>query len=172
MKTPLHIARPPATAWYREPWPWVLLGLPLTAVLAGVATLLIAIRHDDGLVAEDYYKQGLTINQRLEREQRAASLGLQARVSFGERRAVVQLTGAAPAGLRLRFVHPTRVDLDRELPAARVGAGVYETALPDMAAVRWQVQIEDFERTWRLSGEWPGGTQLVLSSTSGQRGTP
>jgi hypothetical protein len=162
-----------AAPWYREPWPWVLLGLPLTAVIAGFVTLVIAVRHEDGLVAEDYYKQGLAINRRLERERRAAELDLQAHITFGQRRATLDLSGqTSPAGLRVRFIHPTRSGNDREVPAMRTSAGVYEVALPDLDTGRWRVQIEDFDGTWRLSGDWPGGEELVLGAGTSPGGSP
>ena len=33
--------------WYREFWPWFLMSLPATAVIAGVATVVIAIQSAD-----------------------------------------------------------------------------------------------------------------------------
>ncbi|RPI42555.1 MAG: hypothetical protein EHM59_17550, partial [Betaproteobacteria bacterium] len=53
----------PIKPWYREPWPWLLMAAPAAAVLAGAVTLALAIQSYDGLVAEDYYKQGLAVNQ-------------------------------------------------------------------------------------------------------------
>ncbi len=39
--------------WYREPWPWVLIALPLLAVVAGFATLWLALSNPDYLVVDD-----------------------------------------------------------------------------------------------------------------------
>lgn len=152
--------------WYREPWPWVLFSLPLSAVLAGFVTLAIALKHDDGLVAEDYYKRGLAMNRRLALEQHAVALGLQARVNFEEGRVIVQLSGAVdPGALRLRFVHPTRAANDREVAAMRRSARLYEASLPALRESRWRVQLEDREGTWRLNGEW-GVARPFLQLTS------
>jgi hypothetical protein len=38
---------------------------------------------NDGLVEDDYYKQGLTVNQRTVRDQRAAELGIEAELVMG-----------------------------------------------------------------------------------------
>lgn len=38
--------------WYREPWPWVLIALPLTAVIASAVTFWLAVSHPDYLVIE------------------------------------------------------------------------------------------------------------------------
>src|SRR5271167_4580860 len=53
--------------WYREPWPWLLAAGPLVVVVASLTSAWIAVRSDDGIVAQDYYKQGLLINERLKR---------------------------------------------------------------------------------------------------------
>ena len=54
---------PLAKPWYREPWPWLLMAGPVAVVLAGIATTVLAVTTFDGLVADDYYKQGLGINR-------------------------------------------------------------------------------------------------------------
>jgi hypothetical protein len=38
--------------WYREPWPWVLIAIPLLTVIASAATLWLALSHPDYLVIE------------------------------------------------------------------------------------------------------------------------
>ena len=72
MQTPIDRAKP----WYRELWPWLLMAGPAIVVVAALATAYLAVSSDDGVVADDYYKRGLVINRVLEREQRAAALGL------------------------------------------------------------------------------------------------
>ena len=56
-----RVARP----WYREPWPWLLMAGPFVVVIASLACAWVAIDSDDGVVAQDYYKQGLAINKRI-----------------------------------------------------------------------------------------------------------
>ncbi len=46
---------------------------PLTVIVASVFTLWLAVRSEDGLVADDYYKRGLAINQTLARAARWAN---------------------------------------------------------------------------------------------------
>ena len=62
----------PAKPWHRHVWPWLLMLPPLVSVVAGVAVLCVAAATNDGLVAEDYYQRGITINERLARERSAA----------------------------------------------------------------------------------------------------
>ena len=60
MSTSSHLRLSP---WYREPWPWLLMAGPAVVVVAGLFTAWLAVVHEDGLVADDYYKQGLGINK-------------------------------------------------------------------------------------------------------------
>lgn len=146
-----------AGPWYRDRWPWLLILGPAIVVVAGIATLVIAVRSDDGLVADDYYKRGLAINQVLERVERAASLGLSARVVVGpDGRAVVTLEGgggdprARPPSLRLRLAHPTRAGEDRTAMLVRATDTRYEGRLPPLTGGRWLVIVES--DLWRLPG--------------------
>ena len=84
--------RLPASPWYREPWPWLLMAGPGAVVVAGFYTLWLAVKSDDGLVADDYYKRGLAINQTLTRTTRAGQLALGARVEFDAAAARVRVT--------------------------------------------------------------------------------
>jgi hypothetical protein len=63
------------TPWYRQLWPWLLISGPATVLVAGAITMWIAFSTSDGLVADDYYKQGLAINKRLAREDAARARG-------------------------------------------------------------------------------------------------
>src|SRR5471032_1225537 len=101
-----------AKPWYREPWPWLLMAGPGIVVIASFFTLWLAIKSDDGLVEDDYYKLGLAINQTLSRASRAEQLALGARAELGAGSTRVRVTltgtGVLPEKLRLRLVHPTQ----------------------------------------------------------------
>ncbi len=145
--------------WYRQRWPWILMAGPAAVLVAGAITTWIAFSTSDGLVAQDYYKQGLAVNKVLAKEEAAARLGLEARIELpGDRhRIVVNLSGAQPPELRVRFAHATRSGFDLALGLIRVGEGRYEAAVPqDLPAGRWNVQIETAKGDWRLAGEWNG----------------
>ena len=47
--------------WYRQFYPWMLIALPASAVIAGFITLYIAITHPDALVLKDCVRDGATI---------------------------------------------------------------------------------------------------------------
>ena len=135
--------------WFREPWPWLLMAGPFAVVVASLASAWIAVVSDDGVVAEDYYKQGLLINRRLAAidaqrvHEPAATLKFRA---DGEVR--VHLEGGSP---------PRRLDLTLKRPAeheARTIAlslaedGDWAGRLGMQAPGRWIVKLES-ER-WQL----------------------
>jgi hypothetical protein len=160
--------------WYREPWPWLLIIPPAAAVLAGIATIWIAVASSDGLVAEDYYKQGLAINQTLQREALAAQHGYRAGAQFSDdgRRISLRLEAAPgtqlPETLQLRIVHPTRAGRDGLVLLRRSAGGSYEGVGPALTAGRWMLILQDQQSTWRLDGAMvaPHQGEVQLSPAS------
>jgi hypothetical protein len=138
--------------WYREGWPWLLMAGPASVLVAGAATIWIAIASADGLVAEDYYKQGLAINRVLAREETARRLGRTARVDLTSD-IVVELQGAKPEALFVHLVHATRAGYDVRLRLAPTATGAYAAGLPPMPPGRWRIVIEDPRGTWRILKE-------------------
>lgn len=138
--------------WYKEPWPWILMAPPAAAVLAGIATVWIAAANADGLVAEDYYRQGLAINKVIAREERALELGLTAALEVRDGRIRVRLDGASPPALFVHLAHRTRAGFDQRLRLAPA-AGAYEAELAPLAPGGWRVVIEDPQGDWRITRE-------------------
>jgi hypothetical protein len=143
---------------------------PAAAVLAGAATLWIAIASADGLVADDYYKRGLAINQVIHREEAAARYGVTARVDPSSGRIRVRLEGAMrqPEALFVQLAHATRAGNDLRLRLAPAGANLYEAELPPLSAGRWRLLIEDPRHEWRVAGDWPDASApFVLAARQG-----
>ncbi|MDP2111518.1 MAG: FixH family protein [Thiobacillus sp.] len=149
------LSAPTSKPWYREPWPWFLISLPATAVIAGVATVWIATTSADGLVVGDYYKAGLAINQTLARDDAAHALALTATLQHDNGILALTLEGrlqAYPDRLNLMLAHPTRQGQDQMLVFSHAGGGHYRTSLPAMPAGKWHALLSDAAATWRLSG--------------------
>lgn len=141
--------------WYRHRWPWLLMLGPAIVVVAGIVTVWLAVRSDDGLVADDYYKRGLAINERIERGAQAAALGLAAVVDIapdGEVRVTLETASSAPAArppsIRVVVAHPTRAGEDLRATLARAADGRYAGRLPPLEHGRWHVYVES--DAWRL----------------------
>jgi hypothetical protein len=152
--------------WYREPWPWILMSGPATVVVAGIVTAWLAVVHEDALVVDDYYKQGLAINRTLAKQETAARLGMAAELQFADDGGAVRVfvTGAAepPQQLALRLVHATRAQFDQSVVLERTAGGWYEARLSAVESGRWTVLLEDLANGWRLGGQWHPATEQSI----------
>ena len=146
-------------AWYRQFWPWFLMSLPLAAVLAGVATFWIAAKSADGLVEDDYYKRGMTINRTLDRDRAAAHAGLAAHLHMTTQGVTLSLQGnltRMPDRLLLRILHPTRAGMDQQIVLTRGVHGEYTGMAKLPAPGKWHLLLKDESGVWRLLGDWTG----------------
>ncbi|THF64387.1 FixH family protein [Pseudothauera rhizosphaerae] len=149
--TPLAKPEP----WFKQFWPWFLLAIPGASILAGIVFLTISIKSWDGLVVDDYYKEGRAIVMTIDRLALAGKLGLSAGVRVYEDRIVVDLSAAdttsIPEVIHLTIAHPTRGGMDQELLLRRHG-GSFTGVIQPLHAGRWLFQIEDESRSWRMNG--------------------
>jgi len=161
----MNTANPATTnPWYREPWPWLLMAGPAIVVVAGFITLGIAIQSSDGLVADDYYKEGKAINKMITRDALAQKLGYRAQLNLtAAGKVTLSFADASPTSgaLRLTLHHPTREGFDRRFLLTRASDGSYSAAMPPINASRWSMTLEDEARTWRLTGDWRAGEKAV-----------
>jgi len=158
-----------AKPWYREPWPWLLMAGHAAVIVAGLFTMALAFRTEDGLVADDYYKQGLAINRVLRRGERARELDLRAVASFSDARVRVVLRDGkeAPPELRLRLIHPTRGGQDRSVSLQATARGIYEGRSAGVYGETRRLVLEDVGSTWRLTGTWSGREEPASLEPSG-----
>ena len=104
--------------WHQYPLVWMMLAIPFSAVIMGVVMIWLAVDTDDGLVADDYYKQGLEINRVIERDKKAAELGLSAIIEFDNSARIIRIQfdkGSLeffPKSLPLQLQHATRENSD------------------------------------------------------------
>ena len=171
-----HPATQPPTPferpWYRQPLVWLVISFPLAAVIGGFFTLYLAIESDDGLVVDDYYKQGLAINADLGRDHRATELGLAADLQFtadGGLRLMMSSSNrnSVPMMLmRLRLSYPTRDDRDRVLVLTPAADGSYSAQVDELERGHWRLSLESEGGDWRLTGRalLPGPTQVSLKA--------
>jgi len=149
----------PVLPWYRYRGPWLLMLGPFMAVLAGSITIYLAVVSNDGLVDDDYYKQGLAVNQVTERNEHAEKMGWQADIMQSADRLQIRvlLHGRSdnqfPEVIKLRITHPTRSGVDQNLVLSGSG-GQYSGQLKAPLTGRWHVALEDGKGEWRLAGDW------------------
>ncbi|MEZ5535754.1 MAG: FixH family protein [Thiolinea sp.] len=153
--------------WYRQFWPWMLIALPGTAVVASIATYIIAASGTSGLVVDDYYKQGLAINRSLARASKAAELNLGANLAISDTRLRLMLDSEhvkPEQNLQLVFSHATFPELDQTVllqgdSGNNYWSGEMTTAL---RTGKWYVYVSPTDDSWRLSGAMYAPTDSAL----------
>jgi len=120
-------------------------------VLASVASAWIALRSDDGVVAQDYYKQGLLINQKLARATQASARAPGASIAVAvDRQLHVRLLEIplAPSRLQLTFARPGDRSAEQRVELALTADGDWVGTMPALASGRWILALES--ESWRL----------------------
>jgi uncharacterized protein len=146
---------------------WLVVGLPLLAVVASFVSYALAVTHGDKELPAAYHWEGTGLASDDARGAEAARLRLSASLQVdpvGER-CTLQLAGAAPAALRLDLTHPTNPAADRHVPLQRSGDGRYEAPCAALAPAHWWVQVSDADGHWLLRGRTQGAlvTAFALS---------
>ncbi len=146
--------------WYKQLWPWIIIGILACSVTLTLSMVTIAVNHPDNLVSDNYYEAGKGINRSLDRELLAQSLGLRATLNLDEVTGEVDLRlsgDSQPEALVLNLISPTQPEKDRKVILARNPAqpGRYVGQLSDKVEGRRFVELLGVEssRTWRLFEE-------------------
>jgi len=158
--------------WYKQPLVWMLISFPLSAVIGGIITIYIAVVTSDGLVKDDYYKEGKQINRLLEREETASKLGLYGQLNINKLTNTVQLklsnstNTPLPDTLELALLHSTRAGLDQTITLQKAASDNYHGLINAMPDGRWYIQLST--KKWRLLSEMrlPNDSQVQLGQAS------
>lgn len=143
--------------WYRERWLWLVVGIPLASVILSSIMLYVALTGEDSLVTDDYYKEGIAINQDLDKDRLAASLGLQGRfdIEADGKTFHLDLTGntseVSSSVLFLNLEHPTRQSEDLLLRLVPNG-NRYIGQLEAVPHGKYYLTLYDLDGAWRLQG--------------------
>ena len=153
--------------WTKEPWVWLLIAIPSTAIVMGVIMLTLAIQSYSGLVVDDYYRQGKQINRVLARDRAAWELGLSVEMqmqSTGQIRLRLQPGSSAinDEVLELQLIHATRPGLDQSIRLRSVGDRQWSGDVVLEGQGRWNLVLQTPQ--WRLTGSLrhPGSGKASL----------
>ena len=166
-------AKPDQSPWYRHRWPWLIMAGPAAVVLAGSFSAWLAFTQQDQMVIDNYYDQGLVINQDLQRDARASALALQLRAHYDAASEKMQgmltrrdTSVAGPTQLRLQLRHATDPKRDRTVLITVDQHGAFSVPLALLERSHWTVLVEDQARSWRLAGVWlwPQQSDIALAA--------
>jgi len=161
--------------WYQQFWPWFIIALPASAVIAGLFTLWIALQTGDSLVMRSEDGVNTATERIIAAEQQAAQYGLLATVRIDSLTNAVSVSiGASDVTtiadtLELFMRHPTMASRDvpiilhRAMPDASgkpVWAGYFTQPLSDR-----MIMTLSSQNSWRMTTEWSGESIMQLGES-------
>jgi len=160
------MTEPASLPWYRNRWFWLVAAPPVAAVVGGLLTVWIAVRHADSLVVDDYARIGRAFEMDQSRDRRARVLGVTATLRLDRATGDFELAvRGVPAGaLDLKLLHPTDASADRRLGVTADADDRYVGSFDPLDGARREVEIASPEQGWRLRSVLPAGAgELHLS---------
>ena len=162
------------TTLFRNPMLWLIVGLPAAVIVAGFATLAIAIDAGGSYAIPDDVRRTAQIQtSELGPDERAAALKLSAVLSVRDGHLEV-LPASGPLlddaslrnrPLRLLLQHPTLAAADRELKLTPTTIGWRVDHRLDTDH-DWRLQLLPEGTAWRLRARLPAGQRGVLLAPS------
>ena len=159
-------ADPKRQSPWRNPMVWLMVGFPLAAVVAGITTVIIAVRAGGSdAIPDDVRRTAQIQTTELGPDERAAERGLSAVFSVQEDAVdVLVATGDfdRTKPLTLSLQHPVEAAQDIALELQPNDRGGWSGAHTLDVAHAWRVQLSDASGEWRLLGRLPAGQRGVL----------
>lgn len=161
MQTPQSPATRP---WYRQFWPWFLIALPGSVVIASAVTINIAFNHQDSVVRDNYYREGLAINRELAASEYAQAMQLSAALRWEPATGSLEVILSRPVDaveLQLTLVHPRHAEQDIQTVLRLSGREIYRVTGIDAAlqGKRQLVLNPAMGDAWQLRGQIDFGRQ-------------
>ena len=143
--------------WFKNPMVWLVILFPTTAVVASMITIVIAVNTEDGLVVDNYYKEGLEINQDISADSNAEQLGVSAFVDINTQSGEILLELSSdtpmtiPTSVDFRLIHRTRSGLDQQTTLSRLQdhSNFRGYIKPPIGEGRWTVEVSSANQ-WRV----------------------
>lgn len=150
--------------WYRQPWMWLVVGLPVLSIIASLTLVTIAVKNRDDLVRDDWYKAGRAINQNRQADMRADALNLSGELTLSPATLRLDLTlnkhelpFVTPTTThQLTLVHSTFAHSDMTVLFTRTGMDpVWRGTLPHLPLGKYHLMLEPLlpnatDQAWRL----------------------
>jgi len=153
-----HRVRTDSKPWYKQFWPWFIIAIPASSVAAGMVMLHLAIDGADTLVRDDWYKDGMAINQRLEKRHKATEAGIKAYFSFNTEDNIVtlrldNLNVAQDSGLHLELIHPTLEQRDIHAELFKTPDNHYFAKLNATPSGFYYALLSSSQGQWEIEGQ-------------------
>jgi len=153
--------------WYKQFWPWFLIALPASVVVAGIATLFIAINNPVSMVSENYYQDGLAINKDLAQYRLATQLNVGAHIQLQNGQLRVKLSSLATQKLVMVLSHPTEsakdLSFDLQLQGRSENFLLFVSSPDGVASLSAASSPSSYHYQLKLIGTAPEGTWAIAA---------
>ncbi len=141
--------------WSANPWVWAVIAIPFSAVLFGIVMITAANYHPNDIVEDDYYKQGMAINQRLQKEENAKLLSARLKLLAIDQDEAIFEINAGSDTISLDLYHIRDRQRDTTVALTKISTSQYVTN--DTSVLKklgtpgiWYLSVEDHIHLWRL----------------------
>lgn len=146
--------------WFKQPWLWFVLSVPIASVILSSIMVTVAVVGKDSLVSDNYYKDGMAINQTIEQDLLADELKLAPLLSVVDNAVIMELNGDTThpafkkqAFITLKILHPTVSDEDVIIKLLPTPSGQFVGELPESILGRRYLDVYAFDESWRIREE-------------------
>lgn len=180
---PVNVQAIDSRPWYKQFWPWMLIALPLTSVVAGLTTLYIAVSNRDALVIEKWHKDGKAIYSERSSLQMAADFALHGSLLIDDLTGEIfldlknqdtdTLTNSLkefqyPKALLLKIIHPTLAVRDQYLSLTNTSSQQYRGQLDQSIVGSRFLYLSDEDESWQIKFKmsFPNQQPISFSATT------
>ncbi|MCZ2720315.1 FixH family protein [Marinomonas sp. 15G1-11] len=141
------------TPWYKQFWPWFVISIPLSSMIVAVFQIYFALNSPRDLVKDNYYKEGLGINQELGRKQLAADLDIKAKLRIDNLTGEILLIteNTKEEQLYLQFFHVATASKDFRVTLQKISENEYRGTLDKTLSGNWNMSVES-DSGWQITG--------------------
>ena len=144
--------------WYKQFWPWFLIAIPGSSVVTGIIMVTVAFTGQDTLVRDNWYKEGMTVNQRMEKRNRAEQAGIKAFITFDSAENIVtlrlsNLDATTDPGLTLELVHPTLAQRDVRAELFKTPDNRYFAKLNNTPSGLYYALLSSSQGDWEIESK-------------------
>jgi len=151
------VAPTKSRVWYKEPYVWMLIAFPLSSIIVCSILLTYSINTKDTLVRDNYYKDGMAMNQEFKWDNKARNMDIRVAFTVKDNIATLDILNSRldmPSTLLLKFSHPTLQGKDRDsLLQLKPGSKAYQGFIDSVQDGKYYIQVECLEQSWRIRGE-------------------
>lgn len=139
--------------WYKQFYPWFLICIPVSSFIVGGIVISYATDGTNSLVIDDYYKEGKTINSRLDKIQLAKDLNIETMLNIQNGLISVSFLSGEPASqeaLKLDFYHVTQEERDFHVLLSADATGTYRAQTDNDIKGKWRLRLTPLAEAWKV----------------------